>query len=329
MKSRKTFDEIKSRLLIPPVLSMPDKRGRFLLYLDTSKYATGSSLYQVQNRRPKLIAYASKRMPKAAGDCSITELEVCSLAINTASFTNLLKRVDFDAIVDHWVITHIMKSKMEPATNRIKRLLEVLSCYSFNFYYIKGKDMILSDFLSRQIQEDSNLHEIIPISFNIWEILQEGYHNMVTDTYKVQMRAQGKAQANAPTVVNAQPVAQKTTPEIVKIPIETEKKKDIKMLPSGNIQQPPRNIVLPPGSVLLPIVMPPSVRPPPKPPNVDKATTGPDLGLDPNMDIEENSPHQEGFITETYVAPDQSYLEQPQELIELVNTSKVVQKYLP
>ena len=78
-----------------------------------------------------------------------------------------------------------------------------------------------------------------------------------------------------------------------------------------------------------PTVMPPSVRPPPKPPNVDKATTSPNLGLDPNMDIEENSPHQEGIITETYVVPDQSYLEQPQELIKLVNTSKVVQQYLP
>ena len=43
------------------------------------------------------------------------------------------------------------------------------------------------------------------------------------------------------------------------------------------------------------------------------------------MDIEENSPHQEGFITEMYVVPDQSYLEQLQELIKLVNTSKVVQ----
>ena len=152
---------------------------------------------------------------------------------------------------------------------------------------------------------------------------------MVTDTYKVQMRAQAKAQANAPTVVNAQPEAKKTTPKIVRIPIKTKKKRDIKMLPSGIIQQPPRNIVLPPGSVLPPIVVPPSVRLPPKPPNVDKATTGPDLGLDQNMDIEENSPRQEGFITKTYVAPDWSYLEQPQELIELVNTSKVVQKYLP
>ena len=47
------------------------------------------------------------------------------------------------------------------------------------------------------------------------------------------------------------------------------------------------------------------------------------------MEIEENSPHQEGFITKTYAAPDRSYLEQPPELIKLVNTSKVVQKYLP
>ena len=49
---------------------------------------------------------------------------MCDLAINITSFAHLLKRVDFDAIVNHLAITHIMKSKMEPATNRIKRLIE-------------------------------------------------------------------------------------------------------------------------------------------------------------------------------------------------------------
>ena len=58
-----------------------------------------------------------------------------------------------------------MKSKAEPATTRIKRLLELLSPYSFNLYYIKGKDMVLSDFLSRQKTDDGNPHELIPISF--------------------------------------------------------------------------------------------------------------------------------------------------------------------
>ena len=65
-EQQRAFEEIKKRLLSPLVLSMPDKRGRFLLYSDTSKHATGSPLYQVQNGKPKLIAYASNRMPEAA-----------------------------------------------------------------------------------------------------------------------------------------------------------------------------------------------------------------------------------------------------------------------
>ena len=68
------------------------------------------------------------------------------IAINIASFFTFLKRVDFYAIVDHLMLTHIIKSKADPATTKIKRLLELISSYSFNLYYMKGKDMILSDF---------------------------------------------------------------------------------------------------------------------------------------------------------------------------------------
>ena len=80
-------------------------------------------------------------------------------------------KVDFNAVVDHLAITHIMRSKAEPATTRIKRLIELLSPYSFNLYYIKGKDMVLSDFLSRQKMDDSNTHEIIPISFTLKSLM--------------------------------------------------------------------------------------------------------------------------------------------------------------
>ena len=75
-------------------------------------------------------------------------LQLCRLAINIASFAHLLKTVDFDTIVDHLALIHIIKSKMELATTRIERLLELISSYSFNLYYMKGEDMILSDFFS-------------------------------------------------------------------------------------------------------------------------------------------------------------------------------------
>ena len=117
--------------------------------------------------KPKLVAHVRKRLPEAACHYSITELEMCGLVINIASFAHLLRKVDFDAVVDHLAIMHIIRSKVEPATTRIKRLLEVLSSYSFNLYYIKGKDMILSDFLLRQNVNDSNPCEIIPISFRL------------------------------------------------------------------------------------------------------------------------------------------------------------------
>ena len=40
-------------------------------------------------------------MPEAAKNYSITELEMYGLAMNIATFLHLLKKVDFDAIVDH------------------------------------------------------------------------------------------------------------------------------------------------------------------------------------------------------------------------------------
>ena len=120
-----SFEEIKCRLIKPPVLHMPNKTGRFHLYSDTSKFAMGCVLYQIQNGNPKLIAYASKRLPETTKSYSITEIELCGLAINIASFSHLLKRVDFDGIVDHLALTHIIKNKMEPATTENKETARV------------------------------------------------------------------------------------------------------------------------------------------------------------------------------------------------------------
>ena len=193
-----SFEKIKCRLIKAPVLHVPNKTGRFHLYSDPSKFATGSALYQIQNGKPKLIAYASKRLPEAAKSYSVTELELCGLAINIASFSHLLKKVDFDAIVDHLALTHIIKSKMELTTSRIKRLLELISSYSFNLYYMKGKDMILSDFLSRQNNDNSNPNEIIPIMFDMYKILENNLNsfdknnNFGNGKYLIQMHSQAK-----------------------------------------------------------------------------------------------------------------------------------------
>ena len=55
-EQQKAFDEIKNRLQRPTVLHLPNRHGQFQLYSDTSKFATGSTLYQIQNGQPRLIA---------------------------------------------------------------------------------------------------------------------------------------------------------------------------------------------------------------------------------------------------------------------------------
>ena len=54
-----------------------------------------------------------------------------------------------------------------------------------------------------------------------------------------------------------------------------------------------------------------------------------ELDIEINRHIEENSPYQEGIISEIYQRPHKSQLVDPPELTDLVNTEKIVQKYLP
>ena len=49
-------------------------------------------------------------------------------------------------------------------------------------------------------------------------------------------------------------------------------------------------------------------------------------GID--IEFEENLPHQEGIISEIYQQPDKNYFQEPKDLESLVDTSKIVQKFL-
>ena len=410
-EQHQAFDEIKHRLQRPPVLHLPNRHGHFQLYSDTSKFATGNALYQIQNGQPRLIAYASKRMPEAAKNYSITELEMCGLPMNIATFLHLLKKVDFDAIVDHLAITHIMRSKAEPATTRIKRLLELLSPYSFNLYYIKGKDMVLNNFLSRQKTDDSNPHELISISFSLKSQVSDHFYcidNEVSiprkDKYLVQTRSQVRSSGiKLPEIhgthkdldPHAQPGKQKTFPiqtvnkgmpthpipkprigqgrarlrRKVKapqpltsphlLPAQVITEHDSRTVvplpePTNQSQSHEQSQILPrPLSQHHPIdpthipqhIGPkiqhrptpsyhdPYTRPPPKPPDIsDPLDSRKDLldnDLDRKVEIEENSPFKEGIILEIYERPDISYVQEPQELKDLIDTTKLIQKYLP
>ena len=107
--------------------------------------------------------------------------------------------------------------------------------------------MVLSDFLSRQQGDNSDPHQIIPISFNMKEVLKRNYQNIVKNTFMVQTRAQTKSRGvKTPAVQGAtkssntrmkeiKPVVIDDTPTIIdlddKLDIDTQSQNTQTRLP--------------------------------------------------------------------------------------------------
>ena len=160
------FDTIKMKLIKPPILRMPDTIGMFRLMSDTSILATGAALYQFQGNAFYIVGYNSKKLPTAAKNYSITELELFGLTINIYAFKPLLANHYFEAFCDHSAIAHILNSKKKIATRRIERLIELLMPFNFSIHYLPGEKMHIADILSHLAGRDLDApNQLIPIAF--------------------------------------------------------------------------------------------------------------------------------------------------------------------
>ena len=169
-EQEKAFQDIKIALTSPPVLVMPDTKGHIILVSDTSKVGCGGALYQEIRLQYRLISYCSKKLPEAVQRYSISELELTGLLANISVFKHILKNVKFTVFCDHSALVYIIHAKRELPTMRLKKLIENLNAYCFVIRFLKGKEMHISDFLSRHPTEDGESpFEIIPIAFQLIE----------------------------------------------------------------------------------------------------------------------------------------------------------------
>ena len=75
--------------------------------------------------------------------------------------------------------------------------------------------MVLSDLLSRQQGDNSDPCQIMPISFNMKQILRKNYQNVVKDTFMVHTRSQIKSKGmRAPTVQGTTKTSDKTRRDV-------------------------------------------------------------------------------------------------------------------
>ena len=189
--------------------------------------------------------------------------------------------------------------------------------------------MVLSYYLSRQMGDKSDPHQFISISFNIKEVSLKPCQDKTQDTFIVQTRSQAKG-VKSPAKGKSTDSICKKVQDIKTLIIEEDDDQDIsnqrgdKVSISRDITSHMKATNIPNQVYPQPIIsLPPR---PPGPPGSNPKVT---VEIETNLDFEENCLHQEGKITEKYESPDKSYLQQPQELSDLVDSTKIIHKYLP
>ena len=170
--------------------------------------------------------------------------------------------------------------------------------------------------------DKSDLHKVIPILFDITDASFKSHQNKTQDTFMVQTRSQAKC-VKAPTTRELTCSMWKKVKDIKPIIIEDDDDQDISNLNKDNLTNKEVSSCITPPIAPDQVYSQPNTRPPPRPPDPSEFNPKVTEQIETNLDFEENSPHQEGIITKTYESPDNSYLEQPQELSDLVDSTKL------
>lgn len=70
-KHQHTLERLIDCLVEPPILGFPDFNKSFILHTDASQQGLGAVLYQEQEGKLRVIAYASHTLTKAEKNCII------------------------------------------------------------------------------------------------------------------------------------------------------------------------------------------------------------------------------------------------------------------
>lgn len=152
------FDNIKTELIKPPVLTHFDPNQEHLLVVqtDASNMGIGAILLQSDkfgNRRP--VIYASRGLSDSERRYNTTEIETLALKwAVTEKFYVYLEGKQFIVQTDHQPLCGELKLK-RPSTSRLAKMIMKLQPYDFIIEHTKGKDNSAADALSRIPQLNS------------------------------------------------------------------------------------------------------------------------------------------------------------------------------
>jgi transposase InsO family protein len=151
-EQQQAFETLKEKLVNPPILGYADYSLPFKLHTDASALGLGAVLYQRQDTKDRVIAYASRSLKPAEKNYPAHKLEYLALKWSvTEKFHDYLYGTIFEVVTDNNPLTYVNTSAKLDATGQ--RWMAALSNYNFTISYRKGKQNTDADGLSRIPQQ--------------------------------------------------------------------------------------------------------------------------------------------------------------------------------
>lgn len=155
------FKVLKERLSSPPILSYPDFDLPFEVHTDASLTGLGAVLYQKQDGKDRVIAYASHGFNRSEINHPAHKFLSLKWAV-TEKFQEYLYSKKFTVVTDNNPLTFVLTSAKLDATGH--RWVAELAAFIFEIHYRPGRNNADADSLSRF--HESQQQDRIPISLN-------------------------------------------------------------------------------------------------------------------------------------------------------------------
>ena len=147
--AQSAFEVLKELCVNAPILVFPDYKLPFILHTDSSTEGLGAVLYQKQEGKLRVIAYASRSVTKTESNYPAHKLEFLALkwAICEKFHEYLYGSIPFEVYTDNNPLTYVLTTAKLDACGQ--RWVAKLANYNFTIQYRSGQSNVEADALSR------------------------------------------------------------------------------------------------------------------------------------------------------------------------------------
>ena len=141
---KRSFQELKDRLTLVPVLAMPSGTEGYVIYSDASKRGLGGVLMQHE----RVITYASRQLRNHEKNYPTYDLELTAVVFTLKIWRHYLYGVSCVIYTDHKSLKYIFTKK--ELNMGQQKWLEPIKDYDLTIHYHSDKSNVIADALSRK-----------------------------------------------------------------------------------------------------------------------------------------------------------------------------------